>query len=107
MITEQEIESLGQKLADLGDWSKDGGLLDHLDEHDTDLVLARAEIIAITRGNDGAALADSVESLIRLGKAAGCPDNEPMIPWLQERGLVEEVDGGGFRFRMAKPGAAT
>ncbi len=35
--------------------------------------------------------------LVRLARAAGCPDGVPMIPFLIERGLVEEDGRGGCR----------
>jgi hypothetical protein len=47
-------------------------------------------------------LAKSEESLLRLACAAGCPDDEPMIPWLEERGLVEKTKDG-WCWREAKP----
>jgi hypothetical protein len=107
MISEQEIERLGNQLADLGDWSGEEGsaLIDHLDDADTDAVLDRAGLISICRS--WADHTDSLVDFVRLGQATGCPDGEPIFPWLKDRGLVEEVDGGGFRFKTARPGAVT
>jgi hypothetical protein len=50
--------------------------------------------------------ADTLKTLTRLARAAGCPRGVAVIPWLQERGLVEKVDGG-WRFTTAKPGEVT
>ncbi|HMF67604.1 MAG TPA: hypothetical protein VK602_08345 [Phyllobacterium sp.] len=43
---------------------------------------------------------------MRLARAAACPDGEPIIPWLQERGLIEQVDDGGWRFKTPAPRTA-
>jgi hypothetical protein len=69
-------------------------------------VIDRAEAVSRARGKAAYAAADTLAALIRLAHAAGCPSGVAVIPWLQERGLVEEVDGG-FLFRTAKPGGAT
>jgi hypothetical protein len=106
MITETEIETFAAQIAEPGfEVSKANldGLIGHLDHAESKAVLSRAAEISRERGRAAHAVADSIENLDRLGKAAGCPDGEPMIPWLQERGLIEEVDGG-FRFKTAKPG---
>jgi hypothetical protein len=111
MITEQEIESLGQQLADLWVASDTHAarldLIDHLEGDDLDAVLTRAQDISFDRSLVGDSIdEDTSESLTRLARATGCPLREPIIPWLQERGLVEKVDGG-FRFKTARPGEVT
>jgi hypothetical protein len=109
MITEAEIEALGKQLADLGMASDTHAvsldLIDHLEGDDLDAVLDRAALISIVDGNRTDE--DTTERLTRLARATGCPLDEPIIPWLQERGLVEQLDDGGFRSKTAKPGAAT
>jgi hypothetical protein len=107
-MTEQEIEAFAMQIAEPGfEVSKASiePLIGHLGASEFRTVLRRAAEISRERGRAAYAEADSLESLRRLGKAAGCPDGEPIIPWLQERGLIEEVDGG-WRFKTAKPGAA-
>jgi hypothetical protein len=104
MITEQEIEALGQQLADL--WVANDthaaklDLIDHLEGDDLDAVLTRAQDIFFffDRIDEGTS-----ESLTRLARATGCPLSKPIIPWLQERGLIEKVEDG-WRFKTAKPG---
>jgi hypothetical protein len=54
------------------------------------------------RGTAPASLADSVETLTRLARGAGCQDGEPAVAWLIARGLVEQIDpGGGLRFQSS------
>ncbi|MET4276481.1 MULTISPECIES: hypothetical protein [unclassified Bradyrhizobium] len=104
-LTEQEIETLGSQLAD--DWSKDEWDTEAtpgLHGANLDAVLTRAQDISFDR--DALKLADGWESLLRLAQATGCPDGEPVIPWLQERDLIEH-DDSGWRFKTAKPGAVT
>jgi len=114
MMTEQEIEALATKLVDLGD-AEGFALIAHLESDDLDAVLNRVEKIMFDRNMaecpDSAeslmlALEQGEESLMRLLHATGCPDDEPMLVWLEERGLVEEVDGG-WRFKTPKPSAVT
>jgi hypothetical protein len=106
MITETELEALASQLADLGDERDAEGhaLIAHLEGGDLEAVLTRLEQIEFERNCAGGYL-DSIEGLMRLAHAAGCPDDEQMIPWLQARGLIEQLDDGGFRFKTAKPGA--
>ena len=102
-LAEAEIEMLGNQLAD--DWSKDkemSELTAGLYGANLDAVLNRAELISFRRS--GAYLADSAETLLSLARATSCPDDVAIIPWLQKRGLVEEVDGG-WRFKKPKPGS--
>jgi hypothetical protein len=81
-------------------------LIGHLDAADQDIVLGRAAKISRQRGEADLAEARSLQNLRRLGKAAGCPDGEPVIPWLEARDLIEQVEGGGWRFKQASPKAA-
>jgi hypothetical protein len=104
-LTEQEIEALGSQLAD--DWSRgecDTEATTGLHGANLDAVLTRAQDISLDR--NAPELIDSGESLLRLAHATGCPDGEPIIPWLQERGLVEQVDDGGWRFKTPAPRSA-
>jgi hypothetical protein len=73
-----------------------------LGEHHAGAVVERA--IAINRQQAAAfqAEADALESLQRLMRATGCPEGEPGIPWLIERGLIERV--ADHRYRVLKPG---
>jgi hypothetical protein len=101
-LTETEIETLGSQQADA--WSKDEWQTEETDQlydANLDAVLTRAEAIAFDR--NATEHLDSVESLLHLAHATGCPESEPIVPWLQERGLTEEVDGG-WRFKSPKPG---
>jgi hypothetical protein len=119
MINEKEIEALATKLADLGDGVDDGSsaegfaLIAHLENDDLDAVLSRAEDILFDRNLadhfDSAAslmprLVHGEESLMRLLHATGCPDDKPMLPWLEERGVAVRV-ADGWRFKLPKPGA--
>ena len=108
MITEQEIEAYAAQIAEADfDMARDAeNLIGHLYGDDLVAVMRRASEISREMARRFCAEADSLESLERLAKATGCPEEEPIIPWLQARGLVEKVDGG-FRFKTAKPGAAT
>jgi hypothetical protein len=110
MITPAEIETLGRKLADL--WVADDthaarlDEFDHLEGDDLDAVLTRAQDISFDRSLVGDGIDEvTSESLTRLARATGCPLSEPIIPWLQQHGLLEEVDGV-LRFKPAKPGKA-
>ena len=46
--------------------------------------------------------ADLLERLSDLGHAAGCPSGEPLIPWLQRRGLIR-VEGQRVEFLTPGP----
>jgi hypothetical protein len=105
-LTEQEIEALGSQLAD--DWSRgewDSEVTTGLDDANFNAVLIRAEDIQFDRtvAKGGAEALNSLirgaEALTRLAHATGCPDDEPVLPWLQEHSCAEE-DDGGFRFKM-------
>jgi hypothetical protein len=103
-ITEQEIEARGSQLAD--EWSRGEWLTEAtagLHGANLDAVLTRAQDISFDR--NALELLDSAESLLRLAHATGCPEGEPIIPWLQERDQIEQVEGG-WRFKAAKPRAA-
>ena len=104
MITETEIEALGRYLADL--WvADDTHALDLIDipvSDDLDAVYLRARDILFDRRVGEGIDEGTSKSLTRLARATGCPLTEPIIPWLQERGLIENVEGG-WRFKTAEP----
>jgi hypothetical protein len=106
MITEIEIETYALQIAEpafgkISDATL-APLIGHLDPADFEAVLERAAEIAHQRGDAALAEADALENLHRLARAAGMPDGGKPIPWLQERGLIEEVDGG-WCFKAAGP----
>ncbi len=108
-LTEAEIELLGSQLAD--NWSKDEPMSEltcYLHGANLDAVLTRADDISSSSPDAASltALAEGVEGLLRLARAAGCPDNVAIFPWLRARGLVEEVDGE-WKFKTAKLGIVT
>jgi hypothetical protein len=110
MISASEIEAFAVQIAELTfEVSKANisALIGHLDLPDYDVVLTRAAQIARQRGEADLAEAEALENLERLAHATGMPAGGKPIPWLQERGLVEEIDGGGFRFKTPRPGAVT
>jgi hypothetical protein len=37
-----------------------------------------------------------IECAVRLADATGCPEGEPVFPWLVKHGLVVKHDDGGF-----------
>jgi hypothetical protein len=104
MITETEIGPLARKLADL--WVADDthalGLSDLNDSREdddlADAVYSLAQYLFCGSGVDEG----TSKSLTRLARATGCPLTEPIIPWLQEHGLIEKVDGH-WRFKVAEP----
>ena len=118
MITETEIRVLATKLADLDGVDDDGSsaegfaLIAHLDEADFDAVLNLTDDIRFDRNiAEGSAeaisdLINGTEALVRLAHATGCPDDEAILPWLQEHACAEEGDDGEFRFKMPAPRSA-
>jgi hypothetical protein len=105
MITAQQIEAFAVQIAEPGfEVSKASieQLIGHLADAEFKAVMARAAEISRERGRGAFAVADTLETLTRLAHAAGCPSGIPVVPWLRERGLIEEVDGG-FRFKTASP----
>jgi hypothetical protein len=82
-------------------------LIGHVGEIDQRAVLKRAAEIARASGEAMHAEADSLTRLDRLAHAAGMPAGENPIMWLRARGLVEEAEGGGWRFKPAKPESVT
>ncbi len=108
MVTKDDIETLAVQLADLDfegmpetiiDEKIDAALIG-LDDADERAVLERAAEISRERGQKLFEMVDKMNSLRRLAAAAGCPEDVPLIPWLQERGLIEQVDGG---WRIKEP----
>jgi hypothetical protein len=69
--------------------------------------MSRAQEIARAKGDAAHAEADALRDVVRLAHAAGMPAGEKPILWLRARGLVEEIEGGGWRFKAATPGAVT
>jgi len=47
--------------------------------------------------------ADHLRQFVRLAQATGCPEDEPVIPWLLERGLVERDANGDYVAVKAGP----
>jgi hypothetical protein len=87
MISAQEIEEYAEQFADpyFNKPSVDK-LIGHLDPFEARAVWERTAEIAKAR-------ADQAEAEVRLARAAGCPENVPMIPWLIEQGLIIHTDG--------------
>jgi hypothetical protein len=79
-------------------------VIGHLSQDEFGLVYARALEIHNARIAAIKAESNSFKNLSRLANAAGCPSDVPVIPWLAERGLVEQV-AGGWRIAKAKPRA--
>ena len=108
MITETEIETYAVQIAE-SDFDMARGaenLIGHLYGEDFIAVMRRASEIARNVVATARAEANALENLERLAKATGCPEAKPMIPWLQERGLIEKVDGL-WRLWIAKPAAVS
>jgi hypothetical protein len=106
MIDAKEIEAFAVQIAEPSfQIASIEPLIGHLDPADFGSVLRRAEQIARQHGEAYLAEASTLENLDRLAQAAGCPDSEPVIPWLEERGLIEMVEVG-WRFKVAKPDTA-
>jgi len=104
MITEAEIETYAEQIAAPGFATASiEPLIGHLDDADFGMVLKRASGISRARGRAADTAADSLETLTRLAHAAGCPAGVAVLPWLQERGLAEEVESG-WRYKVPKPG---
>jgi len=104
-ITPLEIEAYAVKMAEPSfevSEASIGALIGHLDPDDLNAVLDRSAEIAREHGEAAYVEAHVLESLQRLAHAAGCPSGIPVIPWLQERGLIEDVDGG-WRFKAPLP----
>ncbi|WMT79499.1 hypothetical protein [Bradyrhizobium sp. Ash2021] len=102
-----EIEAYAVQMADPDfDLSSIETLIGHLPEREFEAVFDRAAEISREYGKAALSEADTLAAMNRLAHATGCPHGEPVIPWLQERGLIEQVDDG-WRFKTAKPGAVT
>jgi hypothetical protein len=110
MITQTEIETLAAQIVKADRERQE--LIYNLTDEDVRLVNVRAAEIACEIAAEACseaaiarAEADQSVAFLRLARAAGCPDNIAVIPWLHERGLVERIDGR-WRFKKAKPEAA-
>jgi hypothetical protein len=103
-ISMKQVESFAQQIAEPDfDMSQVEPLIGHLNGPAFEAVMTRAEEIAREEAEKADAAADALEELRRLALASGCPKGTPYIPWLQERGLIEEVEDG-WTFRKAGPG---
>ena len=54
-----------------------------------------ADLAALERG-DLSKRAKVLTCAIRLAQATGCPEDEPVFPWLIKRGLAVQHDDGSF-----------
>lgn len=105
MITKAEIETYAAQIAEVTfEMDNIEPLIGHLGDVEMKAIMARAAAIAREGGRAAQAEADSMENVLRLAQAAGCPEGAPVIPWLAERGLIEKI-GNGWRFKVAKPNA--
>jgi hypothetical protein len=103
MITAQQIEEYAEQIAKAGfEIAFIESLIGHLGEGTAEFHAVFDRAVAI-----GRAEADAWEALLRLAYAAGMPAGEKPILWLMDRGLVEQLDDGGLRFKEAGPEAAT
>ena len=107
MITIAEIEALAVQMADPGfDLENMDAVVGHLSRQAFDMVYERCQEIYAWRITEMEAGRDSVVGLRNLARAAGCPKGVAVLPWLQERGLAEEVDGE-WKYKRAKLGVVT
>ena len=105
LISEKEIETYAVQMAEPDfelSMASINAQIGHLDVPDYNAVLARAARIARERGEADLAEADALKSLLHLAKATGVPGGGKPFRWLQNLGLIEQVDGR-FRFKAAKP----
>jgi hypothetical protein len=108
MITPTEIEAYAVQIAEPDfETASIEPLIGHLGDAEFEAVMDRAAEISRDRGRAAHDEADTLVALTRLAHAAGCPSGIAVVPWLQEHGLVEEVNSSGFGFKTAKPGAVT
>jgi hypothetical protein len=110
MITPDEFASLMLTLSDPDFEPTEENLnaaIGHLHGDDELLLLAVVGEIHEARIVEMKIDAERWKRLQRLAAAAGCPKDVKVLPWLQERGLVEQVEGGGWRIKAAKPRAVT
>jgi hypothetical protein len=78
-------------------------VIGHLSQEEFRLVHARGLEIHNARIEAAEAESNSFKNLLRLAQAAGCPPGVKVLPWLAERGLVEQIAGVGWRITRAKP----
>lgn len=85
-MTSEQIEHIAVKIAEPDcNWR---ALVADLSDADLDAVLTRAEEISGKMAASAQAEAEELAELTRLARAAGCPAGIPVIPWLEERGLI-------------------
>jgi hypothetical protein len=104
LISETEIETYAVQIASPDFKISDASfhaLVGHLDKASIEAVMLRYAEIIRERGEALLAESDAITNLLRAAYATGMPEGGQPIPWLQERGLVEEVDGGWL---LKKPG---
>jgi hypothetical protein len=109
MISKQEIESIAAELTTVGFEPTNENmlaLLGKLNFAELGAVKARARELHDIQVAEMQSESTSLENLLRLGAAAGCPKSEAALPWLAGRGLAVEVDGV-WHFNTAKPKAVT
>ena len=57
-------------------------------------------------GQQQRAEADAQLRVVQLARAAGCPKDAPVIPWLLEKGLIVKTDGRYVITKQPGPSAA-
>jgi hypothetical protein len=106
MISKAEIETYATKISEKDFKPTPENMLaviGHLSQDEFDLVYARACEIHNAGIEAIKAESNSFKNLSRLAHAAGCPPGVKVLPWLAERGLVEQIAGVGWRITKAKP----
>jgi hypothetical protein len=106
MISKTEIETYATKISapDFNPTPENMlAVIGHLSRDEFDLVHARGLEIYNARIEAMEAESNSFKNLLRLAQAAGCPSGVKILPWLAERGLVEQIAGVGWRITKAKP----
>jgi hypothetical protein len=109
-MTETEIEALAVQIAAPGfDPTHENlrAVVGHLCRDEFKAVNEGAEKIYKSSIEEMQTARDSAVGLGRLARASGCPDNVVIIPWLRDRGLAEEVEGGVWKFKTAALGTST
>jgi hypothetical protein len=104
-VTKSEIKTLAKKLDGVDDLDEIGRLIGHLDEADQLAVLDRSDDIIWKQIAEIETRTVWRKELLRLAAASGCPVDAPIIPWLEERGLIEEEEVGDrvWRFKIVGP----
>lgn len=94
-MNDREIETYAVKITE-PDFEKSkanvNALIGHLDAADRYAVLTRAAAIERQLAATSQKRAEMYKKLHRLAVEAACPDGEPVIPWLEARGLDKRDD---------------